>query len=379
MASYGYANRGYTTYNDMDPLANDHINPRYGGGYSHSDHVCKPVIIDAEGRKQPIIRYTPNESYVIKRETIVERVHSPMTEYKNYGVPKNDKWRRPSSPIYDRDRPHMMVEHYRYGSPTKYEVNNDNWQRPSSPIYDRPDDVEEFITKVQTEVSQPTRIGPLTGPYKRNPANPTDHIESTGYGDWNKPTVNAIRNERLTEPAMVNSSGWSRPAPLGWTKPAGRPLTGPINDISEPKNFNKEADKSSSFTTSAPQKRYNDNIETIGSNQRLTEPVMGNSGTSWSRPAAPLGWTKPANHPLTGPTNDIGDAVNFLKEAIKSSSITTGAPSHTRYNDGYVETIDSSEAKRRYARPLFKTSSESYNGTINSKDAIDKYGGTFVP
>lgn len=271
--------------------------------------------------------------------------------------------------------PQIIRPNYRFGSPPKYEVNNDKWHRPSSPIYDRPHDVEDFITKVQTEVSQPARIGPLTGSYRRNPANPTGHTESTGYGDWNKPTA---RNERLTEPAMVNSGGWSRPGPLGWTKPVSRPLTGPTGDSGEPVNFNKEADKSSSFTTSAPHKRYNnDDIETIGSNQRLTEPAMGNYG-SWSRPA-PLGWTKPASRPLTGPTNDIGEAVNLLKEAVKSSSITTGAPSHTSYNDGYTETIDSSEAKRRYARPLFKTSSESYNGTINSKDAIDKYGGAFVP
>ncbi|GMP40628.1 hypothetical protein CsSME_00010995 [Camellia sinensis var. sinensis] len=78
MAWHNYMNRGYT---DDRNIANY-------GGFERFDHVCRPVIVDTEGSKSPIISYTPNhhgsESYVTSTETIVEHTCTPIvvtTEY----------------------------------------------------------------------------------------------------------------------------------------------------------------------------------------------------------------------------------------------------------------------------------------------------------
>lgn len=98
MAGLGYVTKGYTTtYDEVEQ-------PSYRG-YVCNDHLCRPVIVDAEGRKKPIISYTTNHNtpggYVTKRETIVEHVQPPEYSYsspkiemfKDYGA-NNYKWDR---------------------------------------------------------------------------------------------------------------------------------------------------------------------------------------------------------------------------------------------------------------------------------------------
>ncbi len=232
MAGHGYVTKGYTAYGETEPTTYQ--------GYVCNDHVCRPVIVDAEGRKKPIISYTSSHStpdYVTKRETIVERVHTP--EYKDYRVNNNDKWRRPSSPIHER----------------------------------RPQEYDEYITKVQTEVSHPN---------------------TTNY--------------------------WQ--------------------------------------TTTSPTYTYGHQ----------------NGGTNGYGHE----WTKPKSHPLTTPTNNIGEAVDFLRHAINTAP---QSQPWVQKRETYTETIDSSEAARRYARPIFKQpiQYENYTGKIGSREAVNKYNGTIVP
>ena len=108
-------------FNFMRESYPDDWNKANYGGNGYSDHVCRPVIIDAEGRKRPIIAYPPyqsSENYVTeRRERIVEHVRAPVvvTEYKYTSQAQveplrdyvtNEKW--PPSQVYDRPE-------YRYG------------------------------------------------------------------------------------------------------------------------------------------------------------------------------------------------------------------------------------------------------------------------
>ncbi|XP_057512651.1 uncharacterized protein LOC130794714 [Actinidia eriantha] len=269
---------------------NDRNKASYGGN-GYPDHVCRPVIIDAEGRIRPIIAYSAHqgaENYVTEHtERIVEHVRAPavVTEYeytsqaqveplRNYvvtndkwpssqvydrpeyrhgspprvelvkstlGVP-NEKWRRPLSPLHDRP----PVTEYRYGSPPKVEPVKDsrvdNWHRPSSPVHDRPPKVEDFLTQVQTEASRPTR--PLFSIMNwRNLTNATGQNRLTDYrespnnyttSDWNKSSGNLIHDESFSEPYISNKEGWDWPGRKGWTTPplqTNTLLSGPTNDI----------------------------------------------------------------------------------------------------------------------------------------------------
>ncbi|KAK9292783.1 hypothetical protein L1049_020763 [Liquidambar formosana] len=134
--------------------------------------------------------------------------------------------------------------------------------------------------------------------------------------------------------------------------------------------------------------------------ETLTEPAMVTSGT-WARPNRSP-WAAPAainDTPLSKPTNDIGAAVEYLKEAVTKPSSVTPAPAFAQprftvtvprretatvlpRRDAYTETIDSREAARRYSnfngssQPY--TTGDPYGTTISSRDAMKKYNGTIV-
>ncbi|KAE9449647.1 hypothetical protein C3L33_18453, partial [Rhododendron williamsianum] len=346
MAGSNYASRA--AYNDgRNPTSymsgagyTDDRNITSYGENGYSDHVCRPVIVDAEGRKRPIISYvSPNasqESFVTTRtERIVEHVRAPVvvTDYdtygsqarveplKEYGV-TNDKRYNPSTTVYDRPE-------YGYNSPSKmepvrnYGVANDNWRGSSlnagqdRPEYgynspsrmepvrnygvandngrgsslnagqDRPQKVEDFVTKVQTEVSRPTRTGLLSPNLWRNPPSST----AQGYG-----ATNGYGGE------YANNNNQ---------------LSGPINEIGKALEILKDTANPSSIATAALQSRL---------------PVLAS----------------------------------------------TVAPKR----DSYTDTINSREAAKRYgnlnlaSRP-FQTG-ESYTGTIDSREAAQRYGGARV-
>ncbi|KAJ6434313.1 hypothetical protein OIU84_017924 [Salix udensis] len=99
MAGYDYSNRGYTSYNP--PCSDDYERKT---GYV-PDHVCRPVIIGADGRKRPLISYGHDQNadhYVTNTERYVEQhVHSsmepdrhgPRLSEESYGA--ENKLRRP--------------------------------------------------------------------------------------------------------------------------------------------------------------------------------------------------------------------------------------------------------------------------------------------
>ena len=207
MARYGHAYRGYST--NSTPSSDDFWSKK---GHA-SDHVCRPVIIDAEGRKMPIIFYGADKNadhYVTKTETIFQQhVHSPLeSEYKQSTRLTEDP----------------------YGA-------EDKFRRPMASVNSRPQNVEESITKVQTDASPP-KIAPWDASYWRQAPKSTGY---EGYDERNvfhnkdllKPSGNAPRNDSYDdyyrkqgsnkEPTMITSGGWARPAHSTSTAEVAKP------------------------------------------------------------------------------------------------------------------------------------------------------------
>ncbi|XVF57311.1 hypothetical protein PTKIN_Ptkin06aG0195100 [Pterospermum kingtungense] len=349
MAGYGYGYRGgYTTYNGVTPPTEGWTKT----SYASSDHARQPVILDAEGRRKPMVSYTPNgkSEYYVTQTEIVEHVplvvgykqsnpvrvevirdygdhhvdgkwnnrpSSPEKWGKSSSSPvpyhaDQEKWnRRPTSPVHYRtddkwNKPSSPEKWGRSSSPVRYHVEEkwnrptspvhyraeEKWNRPISPVHDRPQHVEEFITKIQTQASQhPSKFAPLSTSQWRETPNFSPPV-NTGYGD---------------RQGDLSHKQWQKPS---------------VNTILDP----------------------------------TPKPSHG----SWSKGQGPN---------LSQPTSDINMAMQYLTQAAK--------PSPTR--NTYPDTIDSREAQRRYGglsvspRPV-----DNYTRTIDSREAARKYGGTAV-
>ncbi|CAK9143094.1 unnamed protein product [Ilex paraguariensis] len=367
MAGYGYQRGGYTTRNGWDTRTDDWSQKNYSGN-ANSDHVHHPVIVDAQGRERPI-----SESYATQTEKIIECVQVPVvTEYKyisptevesfkNYRV-ENDRWQWPKSTPVVQDRPQKVEVHvqtpapteYTYSSPTKvepfkeYRVNNNN------KLLGRPQKVEEFVTKIQTDVSQPTR--PDSSPtYWRDTPNSIGYNGNAGYGGYKnfnnreKPDdYYCSRNDTFTDPNLNNRDGQDRPDSKGWAmQPPSPPLSKPTNDIGTAVEFLKGA-----ITT-------------------LTQPRFG-------IPVSAM----PKKDPYT---ETIGVEYPHPQKAVKPATVTFTAPppSIVPQKEPYGDIIDSREATRRYGNSNNSSAmpykrEESYTGVIDSREAVKRYGGTYV-
>ncbi|XP_011003819.1 PREDICTED: uncharacterized protein LOC105110465 [Populus euphratica] len=226
----------------------------YGGDSSSDDygrrtvyvpeHVCRPVIIDADGRKRPIISYRADQNadhYVTKTETYYQELVYPPMEYEDKHVPR---W---------AEENRVAENKFRLASAD-----------------DRPQKVEEFITKVQIEASRPKEYAPWDASYRRQTPKSTGYDGYDEYNGFNnkdllKPRGDAHRNDNNyddyyrkqgsnMEPTMKTSGGWARPSHSTWAAPPNAPLSGATNDISAAVELLREAAKPS--VTTSPPSRY---------------------------------------------------------------------------------------------------------------------------
>ncbi|PIA44575.1 hypothetical protein AQUCO_01700282v1 [Aquilegia coerulea] len=256
----------------------------------HHDHVCKPVILDAQGRKRPIVSYvpTPNplmDGTVTKTETIVEQVHVHQVRYGE------------SSPT-------------KLGQTKGYGVHNNGWSQPLSPSH------------VQTEGI------PVGSTYWRQTHNSNGYNGPNSYGGsydhgsngWKKPSGKAthdpyfggyqgkhqMEHDGSQESTIITSGGWVRPSHLGWAIPPNKdiPLTRPTNDIGAAINYLQDAMKHT--------------------------PVSMAPAKPWATIPTP-----------TVPTIDSG-------EARRRYGSFSDSPQAIKTTDRYSSTIDSRKAVRRY-------------------------------
>lgn len=247
MAGYGHANRGYNSYDE----------PRLPGN-GERDHICRPVLVDAEGRKHPIVSYSQNPSNgnYIKKTEIIEEVIAPVaTDYKY--------------------RPH---EDY---------VN-----------HDRPEKVEELITKIQTEVNRPpARISGLST-WRQIADSPTRN-GVTEYTRPHSPSQNSIKEYReridYIGPRPLSHNGiteygerfehYGPPSRNGVKEYAERveyirknngPLSQPTSDINAAIEYLKEAASSCSSGAASPRDRFTVPTPVVARRETRAEVIDSN-------------------------------------------------------------------------------------------------------
>ncbi|GAB4835938.1 hypothetical protein Ancab_000856 [Ancistrocladus abbreviatus] len=167
MAQYGYSNRGYKSY-DGGELQNESSNARYTeNGYS--DHVCKPVLTDSEGRNHPIIGYnlsSPSPMYVQRTDVLVKEAGAA-----EYICSWGDKG-----------------------------VANGRLGKPQSPVHDRAQKIDESKTKAQTEEIRPTtKVAPVNSNWRQPPAST---FQDHGGSKWSTPTFG---QEEVRKPMTPNT------------------------------------------------------------------------------------------------------------------------------------------------------------------------------
>ncbi|KAJ0078706.1 hypothetical protein Patl1_23397 [Pistacia atlantica] len=248
MSGYGYNYRGYSGYNGLGPQTDTWSKPN---SYA-SDHVCKPVIVDAEGRKHPVV-YNPDHntgSCITKTETVVQQVHSPFSSDHKHSSPTKFEYEPLKEYGYGENQWHKPTTDYGYGEnkwhkpSTGYGYGDDKWHKPSSPVHDRPH------TKLQTEASGP-RFSPLSASHWRQTPTNGNH-GNTGYGDYQNENYDGYhrKNGIGTEPTMITSGGWARPSHTGWASPPDTSLSKPTNDIGAAMEYLTVVAKPTTFTTS---------------------------------------------------------------------------------------------------------------------------------
>ncbi|KAJ4967762.1 hypothetical protein NE237_014463 [Protea cynaroides] len=136
------------------------------------------------------------------------------------------------------------------GGPTKENGTiNKEWSKPVNPSHERPPIVDDFIGKVQTEASRPTRMGPLNGAFWRRTPNPPNYGGTNGHSDPQK-NYGTVPNG-TQEPTVITTGGWTRPSRAGWATPPSHDnaLGKPTNDIGTIVDYINEATKPPSDKT----------------------------------------------------------------------------------------------------------------------------------
>ncbi|CAL1382054.1 unnamed protein product [Linum trigynum] len=273
MAGYGNTYKGgYTT--SSTPRANEWKEP---SSYS-SDHVHRPVIIDAEGRKRPIeggyTTYSSPKADEWREPSSYssDHVHRPVVidaegrkrptggGYTTYSSPRADEWREPSSYPADhvhkpvtidaegRKRPIVSLPNQTaeaYRAETMYQqqqhahpsenrhgqsmepANAEHYRveqklhETSDSVYDRLQKVEEIITKVHHEVSSTQKFGPFNGGKSSQPdsslSGATNNI-GTAIGYLKEAIKPAYTEYNYSKMEATHENGWpKRGATSAWS------------------------------------------------------------------------------------------------------------------------------------------------------------------
>eukprot|EP00262_Sarcandra_glabra_P015950 TRINITY_DN5033_c0_g1_i1.p1 TRINITY_DN5033_c0_g1~~TRINITY_DN5033_c0_g1_i1.p1 ORF type:complete len:325 (+),score=34.29 TRINITY_DN5033_c0_g1_i1:33-977(+) len=247
----------------------------------HRDHVCRPVIIDTDGRARPAFMVLPphhhnGDTIVTKTETVAEYVYptSPASAHTNGFATKQ--------------------------AVKDYTVSNDGLGRPGGPYQVRTPKIKEYIGSDQTSgfatkegvkdyTISNTGLGRPGGPFQDQTPNPkikentsSDQTASRNY-PWSRASVTTAtqqlnfggplrRDESLLDsvkaPTVLNKDGWSRPGRLGWRTPIYQEssVSTPTNDIGSAIDYVRESTRFPSVPMTPPQSRFSASPFTLPTN-----------------------------------------------------------------------------------------------------------------
>ncbi|KAI3444162.1 hypothetical protein Pfo_000827 [Paulownia fortunei] len=337
-------NRGYKTYVRTEPV--------YGGA-AYPDHVpLRPLIVGSEGREHAIVGYSAThnlQSYVTTTEQVVELRRAPATaDYKH--------------------SPKRMELYKDHGV-------GDKPLAPWSSARGLPEKADGFSPKVQNQVVYSQSKGsPRNNVYRDHSPPSGDHYYSTyDYGKHDNLSSDDEDDDIIckdgvcykivkvgAKPNHLKEEGYDQEkhkgngyAPPAYTVP---PSTQPRKD--------------SYYETS-----YTDNNGKYKGNGYVPPYYETSNNRPMVNTPAPI---KTRNAPSRG--------VEFLNENTKNSPVSVAAQkpqliASPRKDQGYQETIDSAEARRRYGRASSRAGAygqEKYTRIIDSREAARKYNGVFV-
>ncbi|XP_058076345.1 uncharacterized protein LOC131224922 [Magnolia sinica] len=336
----------------------------------HQDHVCRPVIVDADGTTRPGIVILPpetqTEGIVTKIETVVERVYAPSTTPYTTG----------SVTLLEPKEEYVVV------------ANGLGKQGR-----DQPSNINEFISNVQTTASGGGRTGfPVSTFQRQSPdINGFGAANDVGTNGRSRPAggaTNDVGSNAWGRPAGgatngVGTNGWSRSSggtayeksPDGWSKPSGG--TTNVTGISE-------WSRPSGGTT-----------KDTGNNgwSGLSGGTTKDTGTSgWSGPISgttkdtgTYGWGRPSDNPSSGLSKPTGGAntgpgtkgwsttsgpTNDTSRPIGGPTTDTGASRWTR---------PSGPGKNELDGPPKPATVATYGWRKPSSDSDDVSGGPRIP
>ncbi|KAL7589207.1 hypothetical protein Lser_V15G37600 [Lactuca serriola] len=279
----------------------------------------------------PTHSYPPGEGHNVKTQNMADsnkyRPTSPTHSYPSKGhnittenSSGSNKY-RPTSPTrsYPSEEGHKIQTQNMSGL-TKY--------RPTSPTHSYP---PEESHKIKTQnMSGPNKYRP-TSPTHNYPSEEGQKIKTQNFPDTNNQLTSPMDTYRSKEGDLIKTS-------LG------------------------------------PNKHRPSSLVSEGSRYVRSGNFMG-PNNHWQSFVPPM-----THHPLTTTTNDINEALSFLTESVSFSS--RSGPTQTggaRNFDFHTQPI---EPVRQYPRPgLMGTTTQTSFGanTIDSREAMRKYNGVFVP
>ncbi|GAB4835910.1 hypothetical protein Ancab_000838 [Ancistrocladus abbreviatus] len=250
MAQYGYSNRGYKSY-DGGELQNEWSNASYTeNGYS--DHVCKPVLTDSEGRNHPIIGYnlsSPSPMYVQRTDVLVKEAQPGAAEY--------------------------------ICSWGDNGVANGRLGKPQSPVHYRAQKIDESKTKAQTEEIRPTtKVAPVNSNWRQPPAST---FQDHGGSKWSTPTFGQEEVRKPTPmPTAYQDSSYTKAETWGDNGVANGRLGKPQSPVHD------RGQKIDEFMTKAQTEEVTPTIKMAPANSNWRQPpastFQDHGDSKWSRP-----------------------------------------------------------------------------------------------
>lgn len=307
--------------------------------WSHSsDHSTYPVgIMDSAGRRSYGTAWSPGQKpdgYLVQTEKYI--VYPPA--FSRYEYPrKADYWGN-----------YNVIE-------------DDQWRRsPHSPRHERPPEVEEFLTKVQTEASRPwgfPRQVSRTWSHIRDPPEHEDRCPGDQYV--------ARQPIQFSVPPPARGNWVENPNPVSYG-------TYPIPPGHQPRVITE-------LPTPPP-----------------PPPALGPG--SWAIPSRSNSSRQPGRDSiLSQPINDIDALVGYLKDAVKlSSSHMTTQPNYDQsisskpvpkpaspkrdapLEISTVEGVKPRNNSKPSAGPEPSTADAVYTGTMTSREAAKRFNGVIM-
>ncbi|KAL5983914.1 hypothetical protein ACLOJK_018012 [Asimina triloba] len=355
----------------------------------YRDHVCRPVIVDPDGTMRPAIEFMHHQKQdttdplVEKIEKLIEHMEPPPATLSMDSSATKKSWGKPSDEFVEKVKyevvsnaqtvnsgrsrmgyPSGMFQHHTTNS--EYSGNNNKWSRQSDTTDDASKSGWGKPSSRTTDFSTNGWGKPVGRTYETSTnglSQPGSGTYNTSYAGWSKPSGGTYD---------TGYNGWGRSGGSAydtgdneWSKPLGGTYDTGAYGWSKP----------TSTTLHHPD--YDDSYGKHGSTQK----------SGWSRPHH-VSWATPTSYEIPpSKTSYVDNRNDYVREPTRLLTPTTttrlglfstATPTYPR-KETVVDTIDSTEASRRYGSSSAKPPAIQENSTtIDSREAARKYRGSFV-